>query len=370
MIQNIRRILIGLPLLLLVSAITQRQSIEVEVDEVLARVQNRNGQIVEWLVDLGQPAVPAICQRLKTYKFPMELVRALERLRDPGATEPLLELLDSLKPFSPNADVRRLIVINALKEIGDPRTEKKLADIMTSEPTNVRVRLCAAAALARLGSPSVKEQAKTFIMGLHTERSRYIRSMLDRDFVPQDLDIALCEVGTDEALNIVLNELREEIMPYRKMTILKYLAKKEDAKILGTLLEISGNEADEVHVRLEALNILMAFESKVSIADLRTRLDKLNQCNIVHEVPEYKRKFNALIDQLSQRGQEKEPHKPLSVPAKRSNEQTDKPELAQTDRSDMRPILLVVVFGTGIVIAILILLLKQKASSRGKSRAT
>jgi len=314
MIQNIRRILVGLPLLLLVlvlvvSAITPRQSIEDEVDEVLARVQSRNGQTVEWLVELGQPAVPAICQRLKTYSHPMVIVNALAKLGDPRATEPLIELLDTLKPLSGDVDytARCIRVINALKEIGDLRAEKRLVDIMAGESAYMRVRLYAAGALARFGSPSVKEQARTFIMSAYVERSKYIRSSLDHDFLYQDMYVALCEVGTDEALDIVLNVLRADAMPYEKMAILKYLPKREDEKIVTTLLEISAGEADEVHIRLKALDILMTFESKVSIADLRTRLDDLEQCDLIHEIPEFKRQFNALIKQLSQREPEKEP---------------------------------------------------------------
>ena len=309
MIQNIWRIVLCLSLLFVISATAQDKSTEAEVDEVLARVQSRSGQKVEWLVDLGQPAVPAICQRLKTYSHPMVIVNALAKLRDPRATEPLIELLDTLKPLYSDANYTAscIMVINALKEIGDLRAEKRLVDIMAGELAYMRVRLYAAGALARFGSPSVKEQARTFIMSAYVERSKYIRSSLDHDFLYQDIYVALCEVGTDEALDIVLNVLRADAMPYQKMAILKYLPKREDEKIVATLLEVSANKADEVHIRLKALDILMTFESKVSIADLRTRLDKLNQCNIVHEAPEYKRQFNALIDQLSRREQEKEP---------------------------------------------------------------
>ena len=306
MIQNIWRIVVCLSLLFVISATTQDKSMEAEVEEVLVSVQSYSGQMTDRLVELGKPAVPAMCQKLDTVKFPVTIVNALARIKDPRATLPLLEFLSTREPFSPEENTVNIIIVDALKEIGDVLAEEMLGDIMTSESTNMRFRLCAAGALARFGSPSVKEQARTFIMSAYAERSKYIRSLLDHDFLYQDIYVALCEVGTNEALDTVLNVLRADAMPYQKMAILKYLPKREDEKIVATLLEVSANEADEVHIRLKALDILMTFESKVSIADLRTRLDKLNQCNIVHEVPEYKRKFNALIKQLSRREQEKE----------------------------------------------------------------
>ena len=333
MIQNIWRIVLCFSPLLLVSAIAQRQSIQAEVDEVLARPQIRNGQKLEWIVELGQPAVPAICQRLKTYSHPMVIVDALAKLRDPRATEPLIELLDTLKPLSGdvNYTARCIRVINALKEIGDLRAEKRLVDIMTSESAFFQVRLYAAGALARFGSPSVKEQARTFIMSAYVERSKYIRSSLDHDFLYQDIYVALCEVGTDEALDIVLNVLRADAMPYQKMAILKYLPKREDEKIVATLLEVSANEDDEVHIRLKALDILMTFESKVSIAALRNRLDDLEQNDPIHEIPEFKRQFNALIKQLSRREQEKE--KPFFPSMTALSQDELKPLLEEWDKA-------------------------------------
>jgi HEAT repeat protein len=315
----------------MLSETAQDKSTKVQVEEVLVSVQSYSGQMTDRLVELGKPAVPAMCQKLDTVKFPVTIVNALARIKDPRATLPLLEFLSTREPFSPEEDTVNIFIVDALKEIGDVRAEKKLADIMTSEPTNMRFRLCAAGALARFGSPSVKEQARTFIMSAYAERSKYIRSSLDHDFLYQDIYVALCEVGTDEALDIVLNVLGADSMPYQKRAILKYLPKREDEKIVATLLEVSANEDDEVPIRLKALDILMKFESKVSTAALRNRLDDLEQNDFIHEIPEFKRQFNALIDQLSQRGQENE--KPFFPSMTALSQDELKPLLEEWDKA-------------------------------------
>jgi HEAT repeat protein len=331
MIQNIWRIVLCFSPLLVLSPTAQDKSTEVQVEEVLVSVQSYSGQMTDRLVELGKPAVPAMCQKLDTVKFPMTIVNALARIKDPRATLPLLEFLSTREPFSPEEDTVNIFIVDALKEIGDVRAEKKLADIMTSEPTNMRFRLCAAGALARFGSPSVKEQARIFIMSAYAERSKYIRSSLDHDFLYQDIYVALCEVGTDKALDIVLNVLGADSMPYQKRAILKYLPKREDEKIVATLLEVSANEDDEVPIRLKALDILMTFESKVSTAALRNRLDDLEQNDPIHEIPEFKRQFNALIKQLSRREQEHE--KPFFPSMTALSQDELKPLLEEWDKA-------------------------------------
>jgi len=289
---------------------------EAKVDEVLSRVQSRSGQKVEWLVDLGPEAVPAICKRLKTYAFPMELVKALGELGDRRATRPLLDLLADLDPSrsDPGITEQCVQVVVALKEIGDPAAEERLQEIAASDSADLRVRLYAAGALARFGSREAKQDAQAFIMGLAAERSKYIRSVMDWDFLPEDLYVALCEVATHEALDMVVSVLGGDAMSYEKMAILKHLPTTEYAPVVATLLDVSACEDNEGHLRLAALERLITLEEKVSTEQLRSRLEALGQDELIDRVPEYRDKFTALMKRLLEREQ-REKQRPTAVSA-------------------------------------------------------
>lgn len=101
------------------------KTVEEKVRDILYSSPSDEPEAVEKLVALGKPAVPYLIEAIKDYLYPRIAARALGRLKDPRATEALIEALKNIKyPFD------LLPLINALGEIGDPKAFKPLLNLL------------------------------------------------------------------------------------------------------------------------------------------------------------------------------------------------------------------------------------------------
>ena len=275
-----------LPMLLLLCAAAPlpAQDMRAEVERILTSPQSRAGQHVEHLVALGRPAVPALLEKLRTARHPMVIVEVLGRLGDPQATLPLVELLNRNEPFTREAgeyQAQRLILIAALREIGDSRAEPLLRLILLDDQVEIATRLAAATALARLGSPETKAAASSFILEVAeaTRRGHFGNLHTSGPFRLTDLDQALFEVGTAETQAMLIERLRVSGLAHEELVLIQLLARRPDAEALAALLQFSQRPDSEPYVRLQAVKALTELGGGYSddlllaaLEDIRARL--------------------------------------------------------------------------------------------------
>lgn len=240
------------------------QELTAKVDQILASPQSQAGEMTDQLVQLGASSVPSLIKRLDTSPYPMVIVEALGRLGDSQATFPLLNLLNGVEPFAEEKGefhTQRMIVIQALGEIGDSRAEPLLQAVFNNEKGHIGTRLAAATALAGLGSPDVKEQARTFIMKIETgvHRGEYGNLHTSGPFLFADLDRALFAVGTDRARTILIERFLKSGLPDEKLTLVDLLAKRPDPRAAAALLQFCEKPDAEPYTQLQAARALVGL---------------------------------------------------------------------------------------------------------------
>ncbi|MGH9805235.1 MAG: hypothetical protein ACRD4D_08675 [Candidatus Acidiferrales bacterium] len=258
----LRRWLLPVLFLLCAAAPLPAQDMQAEVERILRTPQSRPGQHLARLVELGQPAVPALLEKLRTASHPMVIVQALGRLGDPRATLPLVELLNRTEPFARQAgefQAQRLILLAALRELGDPRAEPLLRLILLDDRVEMATRLAAATALARLGSPETKAAAASFILEVAeaTRRGEYGNLHVSGPFRLTDLDQALFEVGTPETQSLLARRLLESGLAHEELALVELLARRPDAGAVAALLEFCQRTGGELYARLQAAKALV-----------------------------------------------------------------------------------------------------------------
>jgi hypothetical protein len=215
-------------------------------------------------VRLGRSAVPILIEKIDSYQYPMVIVESLGRIGDGQATFPLLNLLGRVEPFAETKGeyhAQRIFIIAALRGIGDSLAEPLLQAISINEKGHVGTRLAAATALAGLGSPDLKEQARAFIMKVEEDvrRGQYGNLHTSGPFQVTDLDQALFAVGTDEARTILIDRLMQSSLAHEELTLINLLAKWPDQKVAMVLLDFCEKRNAEPYMQLQAAKALAGF---------------------------------------------------------------------------------------------------------------
>lgn len=278
----------------------QAPDVPTQVGQILASHQSRSGQIQDLLVQLGRPAVPILLEKLDTFAFPMVIVQALGRLGDDRATIPLLNLLNRMEPFARTEGqfyAQRLIVIAALREIGDTRAEPLLRQMFLEEQIFIGTKLAAATALARLGSADIKQQARDFILEIERDAraGKYGSLHVAGPFRPADLDQALFEVGTDESRTILMDRLLQSQIADEELTIINLLARTPSPAVAAALLTFCEKRNAEPYVQFQAAKSLAGLG--VTFPRLRLLAVLRNLRN--HLAPQFHPDVDKLIQQLT-----------------------------------------------------------------------
>ena len=256
----------------------------VRVREELERGQLYDGEKFDRLVALGAEAVPALCENLETYEFPAVIMNVLAEFRDARAVPALLVLLEKTRKGWSDSWHDAYFPVRALKEIGDPRAEKLLLEIASSESAHVALRFHATTALARLGSPEVKQRAWDEIMRIHRTGER-VSSTAWPDpnvIIDDDVSLALCEVSTEEADEALARLIRARWPGYRQARVIEVLGRRTETrnrkKVVDALVYAAEHEdGGYFMVQFNAVMALYALDGVVPDERLREIVASLEE---------------------------------------------------------------------------------------------
>ncbi|HUX65663.1 MAG TPA: hypothetical protein VMV42_00815 [archaeon] len=299
MIIRIAGLLLGLSSVscLLAVAADQQKSISERVAEELARGQLYDGEMFDRLVALGPEALPELCKQLDSYAFPVEIMNVLAEWQDPSVTPALLDFI-ATQESRRTTGMDAAYVIDAarvLREIGDPRAERVLDSIAANQANSIQLRFEANAALARLGSPTVKARASEEIMQMYRTKE----GVADMAWPNPDVVLSevfyqgLCDVQSKEAEQAVAEFLTAPGEGYQKQPVVKILGRREETrnrpKILEVLLHVAEHEQEYAEVdrtakltKLEALTALYRLKGVVPAERLQKIADEMlkdEDCN-------------------------------------------------------------------------------------------
>ena len=258
---------------------------EAQVQEILARVPSYSDEMEDWLEALGEPGVPAMCAALDTYRSPTTIVRALERIGSPKATDTLLNCLSEPASERYPRPIYYL-VLEALKACDDGRADPVLWEIMNDESVFRSMRVIVAGAVARLGTEPHKAVARAFIMNAWHGKDGH-PALSERRFQSTAIVIALCEVGTQEAFDILLPVLTPDNLSHVQCNIIKHVAHWKDPRVTSALAQVAGDERQEATIRLEAIEGIVKHEHPVDVSSIRgwleplEALDKVRSCDLL-----------------------------------------------------------------------------------------
>lgn len=239
--------------------LSRAQDARARVEQLLA---SPRGDLVEQLAALGAPAVPVLLEKLDAYGHPVPIVQALGRIGDRTATAPLLALLNRLDPFNPAENQHQeecLIVIAALGQLGDSRAEATLHSLSNGEQVRLATRLSAAAAMARWGSPAVRNEAVSLIL-----KSARQHKPGAGEFRPEILDEALAAVASDESRTILLERLAAAPLTSEQLAIIRLLSRDAAAQIAAPFTAFSERTDRDPYVRLQAAKAVVNSGSEFS----------------------------------------------------------------------------------------------------------
>ena len=267
----------SVPCFLAVAA-DQQKSMSERVEEELARGQLYEGELFDRLMALGPEAVPELCKQLNSYAFPVEIMNVLAEWQDPRATPTLLDYI-AAQESRRTTGMDAAYVIDAarvLREIGDPQAERVLDSIAANQANSIQLRFEANAALARLGSPTVKARASEVIMQMYrTKEGVADMAWPDPDVVLSEVFYqGLCDVQTNEAEQAVAEFLTAPGEGYQKQPVVKILGRREATRdrseIIEALLHLAEHEQENAEfdrtaklTRLDALTALHRLKGLV-----------------------------------------------------------------------------------------------------------
>lgn len=241
----------ALAICLLLTPMLVAQDIRSRVEQILATPQPGRGAVVEQLVQLGSPAVPALAEKLGTYRFPMVILDALGRIGDRSAAAPVLLFLSRVSS-DPERQEERLMAIAVLRELGDTRAETTLYLLVTDEKASLTTRLAAASALSKWGSPAIRQEASALIMDTARNWHPEITSRADI------LDDALASVGTDESRAVLVERLGMAPLVSEQGRIIRLLARDQAPATAPALLAFAERNDREAYIRLQAAKALVS----------------------------------------------------------------------------------------------------------------
>jgi HEAT repeat protein len=150
---------------------------------------------VQALVEIGAPAVPRLVRALEEPVSRARAARALGRIGDARATEPLVGALQGALPAA------RAVVLEALGELGDERAAPAVAGML--EDPSATVVAAALGTLARIGGPALAGPVATLAdRGPPDQRAAALRALATMD--PAAAAPRLRDALTDEATPAVL----------------------------------------------------------------------------------------------------------------------------------------------------------------------
>jgi HEAT repeat protein len=248
------------------------------VETIIRTPQTYDGEVIDKLTNLGPEAVPAIGAALgRGPRFPMTLVRSLERIGSPAGMEPILAFLAQLAPYS-DADDSKLteMTILALRGVRNAGACRPLATILADETAHPRARLAAASAITRLCTTDLVREAQRFILAMYEDRERHFAGVPQGSgFASPELFSALIDADSAESEAILLDILRTEQTPYLIQPVIEYFATKGGADAEQALLAIVDNSLEhEMHVRVAAASALLEIGGP-SVRELRKRAESL-----------------------------------------------------------------------------------------------
>lgn len=251
----------------------QEPTMKQQVDEELARGQLYSGEKVERLVNLGKDAVPYLAERLYSYDFPLVILMAFAEIGDDRASEPLIQFILSRRAEWSASDVLCQFAIKALKELDDRRAEPVLYELATTEGVHFRIRFETTAALARLGSPQIKQWAWDRILEVYrTEPMNPNKGM--ENLTPREVYVGLCEVRSEEGIRLVSRLVANAGQGYIAMEMLDVLNRRPETKdspeLLASIRSIlsSTKETHEYPVKMAALKTLAIHDGSATKDEL------------------------------------------------------------------------------------------------------
>ena len=221
------------------------------VEQILSSPQRYSGSMIDDLAQLGRPAIPALVQNLDTYRFPLVILQALQRIGDASATESLVAYLNRISA-DPDRQEERLVAITILRELGDPRVESTLQLFLTDENAQLATRVAAASALAKWGSPGVKQEAVAFILQVAREHPPGTRA-----FRHDILDEALASVDSDEGRSLLIARLGMASSASEQGRIIHLLGRDQAPAAASALVSFAEDKDKGVYLRMDAAKVLL-----------------------------------------------------------------------------------------------------------------
>lgn len=258
---------------LVTATLLPAQDVSAKVQQILNTPQRYSGSMIIDLAQLGSPAVPALTENLYTYRFPLVILRALTRINDPSAASPLLVFINRVSA-DPDRHEQVLMAIALLRDFNYTPAEPTLHFMTSDKTTSLATRLAAASALAKWGSPPVRQEATAIIMQAAREHPVGTRSM--RDDV---LDEALGSIGSDESRSVLIERLGKATLSSEQGRIIHLLAHDPAPASASTLLEyaerIDRNPRLRFYAAKTLLNSGMNFPADRLLAALQQIKDVL-----------------------------------------------------------------------------------------------
>jgi HEAT repeat protein len=250
-------------------------SIDTQVDEIL-RHGDQMPALVEALTELGPDCVPAILSRLETVGVDepdAHWLAALGAIGDTRATLPLLTRLGTLTPLDdPEGElsVEARLVIDALREIGDPLAASAMRHILHYERASPMIRVAAAHALLVVGDSDDQVAAEDYLFS--------VDNMTSSNGVPyseQQLARAIAAINTEKS-RVTLAE-RLSILPLScdQEVVVDLLAATMGEVEIAALLQVVEDREQmrfEWHVQMKALDALLQHYEKHPSDNLKASL--------------------------------------------------------------------------------------------------
>ncbi len=231
-----------------------------QLEEIWSAGQTYDGEVEDKMVELGPDAIPAIAQAaLDAERFHIHYIRALARIGDQKAIDPLLRLLEHQRPAEFGTDkVMVLSVVHALKQLNAMEAVDSLFEIAEGDNVHPQVRLVSAGYVAALGSGNQQRIAASMILEMSRERENFYRRR-SNGFYEIDMVHALIDVDTDESRDVLLDIFSQSdwIRPYVALPIVNYFGEVSTPRTQQALIDaIEDAERFEYPIRVQALETL------------------------------------------------------------------------------------------------------------------
>lgn len=234
------------------------------VADILDMSQSYDGEIIDELSGLDTAHMMAMCNALDDADFPMTLIIALGRIAKSAENSvpaqvpaALVDYIASRDLYSGDDDVVTLEAIWTLGEFRNSNVTGFLQQLYKDTRPHMRLRLAAAATVARVGRGRHLQEAREFVMTTYRNRTAFMTELKNYQILPEDLDRALIALDTASSRSVLVDELAHDIRPYRAIPIIDYLSGTGRSNELQVLVELVRDSSSEVHLRIAASQLLL-----------------------------------------------------------------------------------------------------------------